>query len=283
MDPLGILATVTAVGVLGLGMWLGRRIVERVRWNRPLEFLDAPVPEGWESIVRENIPLARRLDGPDFERLLKLVQVFLDQKHIEGAGGLDVTEEIRVTIAAGASVLLLWMPDVGCYPSLRTVIVYPDAMIPKYAGSGGTRRGKPILGQSWSHGTVVLSWDSARHGVFDPRDGKNVVMHEFAHQLDQEDGDADGIPVGLKTSSLKAWARVMERRFRWLVRAKQKGRKSTLNKYGATNRAEFFAVATETFFEKPSQLRLRKPDLYEALADFYGVDPVEAGLAPSSA
>lgn len=282
MVPIGILATIAALAVLGLGVVFGRRILSGARWNRPLKFLADPVPQQWRSVILDNIPLTRRLEQPALERLLKLTQVFLDEKHIEGAGGLELTEEIRVTIAAGACLLLLWMPDVGCYPNLKTVIVYPDTMVPKYAGDHGTHGGDAILGQSWSSGVVILSWDSARHGGFDPRDGRNVVMHEFAHQLDQEDGYADGIPVGLKMSSLQTWARVMEERFEWLVKARNEGRESALDMYGATNRAEFFAVATETFFEKPRQLMREKPDLYDALADFYGINPVDAGLAPDT-
>lgn len=280
LDPLAILAVITVVAILGGATVLGRRLLEQARWQRPLQFLPDPVPPQWQAIILDNIPFARQLGESDLERLLKLTQVFLDQKHVEGAGGLEVTEQIRVTIAAGACVLLLWMPDVGCYPLLRTVIVYPGAMVPRYAGGGGTRHPDPILGQSWGSGVVILSWDSALHGVFDPRDGQNLVMHEFAHQLDQEDGEADGVPVGLKAASLKTWARVMERRYRRLVKAHRRNLKSVLDQYGATNRAEFFAVATEAFFEKPRQLRNKKPDLYDALADFYGVDPVDAGLAP---
>lgn len=277
---MGVLAVIAVIAILGGATVLGRRFLERVRWQRPLQFLPDPVPGQWRSIVLDNIPFARQLDDSDLERLLKLTQVFLHEKHFEGAGGLELTEEIRVTIAAGACVLLLWMPDVGCYPLLRTVIVYPGAMVPRYAGSSATRHPDPILGQSWGSGVVILSWDSTRHGVFDPRDGKNLVLHEFAHQLDQEDGEADGVPVGLRAASLKTWGRVMEQRYSWLVKARRKGRESVLDQYGATNRAEFFAVATEAFFEKPRQLRGKKPDLYEVLADFYGVDPVEAGLAP---
>lgn len=272
---MGILAAIAVLAVLAFGTVLGQRVLQKARWQRPLQLLPDPVPRNWRAIVLQNVPFARRLPPEDLERLLKLIQVFLDQKHIEGAGGLEITEEIRVTIAAGACLLLVWMPDVGCYPNLSTVIVYPGAMVPRYAEDGGIRKGDPILGQSWSKGVVILSWDSARHGVFDPRDGQNVVIHEFAHQLDQEDGEADGVPVGLKVTSVSTWARVMEQRFNWLVRESRKGRKTVLDSYGATNRAEFFAVATEAFFEKPDQLRDNKPDLYEALVDFYGVDPAE--------
>jgi len=246
------------------------------------------VPGHWAEVVRANCPITRQLPADDFQHLLKLVQAFLHEKHIEGAGGLEITEEIRLTIAALACLLILKL-NVGLYPALQTVVVYPSAVVPRYAGqrweSGGLHDDapQPILGQSWSSGVVVLSWDSASHGAFDPRDGHNVVLHEFAHQLDHETGDTDGIPVGLRLSALKPWAEMLERRFRELVTAERRGRESVLDHYGAKDEAEFFAVATETFFEKPRQLRAKLPDLYELLVGFYGVDPGEGFRPPSDA
>jgi Mlc titration factor MtfA (ptsG expression regulator) len=250
----------------------------------PVRLRPEPVPEHWAEMVRSSIPVTQQLPAADFEHLLKLVQAFLHEKNIEGAGGLEITEEIRLTIAAQACLLLLKL-DVGLYPALETVIVYPSAVVPKYAGQrwqGGELHQdapQPILGQSWTSGVVVLSWDSAAHGAYDPRDGQNVVLHEFAHQLDQETGEADGIPVGIRLSALKPWAEMLERRFRELVAARRRGRDSVMDHYGAKNEAEFFAVATETFFEKPRQLRAKIPDLYDLLVEFYGVDPGE-GFRP---
>jgi Mlc titration factor MtfA (ptsG expression regulator) len=172
--------------------------------------------------------------------------------------------------------------EVGLYPGLRSVVVYPGAMRPKIVGAatGGIgissdERPTPVLGQSWRHGVVVLSWDSARQGAFDPRDGRNVVFHEFAHQLDQETGEADGTPVGVPLSSLKPWAEVLERRFGILKKATRRGSRTVMDSYGATNKAEFFAVATETFFEKPRKLREKQPDLYHRLTEFFRMDPAE--------
>ena len=283
-NPDAFVAIVTVVVLMTLGMRIGRRALHFVQWTRPVKLLSDPVPESWADIVRTRVPLTSKLEPEDFSRLLKLVQVFLKKKRIEGAGGLEVTEDMAVTIAAQACLLLLWR-NFGVYPALRSVIVYPGAVIPRYVRAGdehGTvssgEREQPILGQSWGSGVVVLSWDSAQHGAFDPRDGKNVVFHEFAHQLDQETGAADGRPVGLLLSSLKPWAEVMERHFQQLAKARRRGKKTVLDQYGAKNHAEFFAVATEAFFEKPQQLRKAKPDLYGLLREFFGVDPAR-GLA----
>ncbi len=280
-DLTGALVALAAFLLFGGSVLIGKRVLLSMSWTRPVRLLTHPVPLSWAGIVRKNVPISRELRAPDFERLLKLVQVFIKKKHVEGAGGLEMTEEIAVTIAAQACFLLLWL-EVGLYPALRTVIVYPGTVVPRYARGTlghGTLEFEgdedPILGQSWGQGVVILSWDSAQRGAFDPRDGKNVVFHEFAHQLDQETGAADGLPVGLRLSSLKPWAEVIERKFRQLERAERSGRDTVLDTYGATNHAEFFAVATEAFFEKPRQLRERQPDLYTLLSEFYGVDPVE--------
>jgi len=278
MDLIGFAAVLATLAVIAGALLVGRNLFVSARWSRPVRLLSDPVPDEWEAIARRRVPLVGKLDPEDFTRLMKLVQVFVNDKAFEGAGGLEMTDEIRVTIAAQACLLILWL-DVGLYPALRTVIVYPSAVTPRYARSfshsGGIEDESPtaVLGQSWQQGTVILAWDSTLRGAFDPRDGKNLVFHEFAHQLDQEADPADGMPVGLRLSSVKPWAEVIERRFRQLRKAARKGRDTVMDPYGATNHAEFFAVATETFFEKPKQLREHRPDLYELLVDFYGVDP----------
>ena len=146
------------------------------------------------------------------------------------------------------------------------------------------------LGEAWTSGVVVLSWDDVQLGAADVRDGHNVVLHEFAHQLDQEDGSADGAPILPRRSMYSAWGRVLGAEYEELREAAETGKKSVLDAYGATEPAEFFAVATEAFFEKPIQLKKKHPELYEELKSFYGQDPeaphhrgpeVDAGLVIS--
>lgn len=269
----GVVAVVATVAAIGGGVALGQYALGRIRWNGSVRLPQRPAPDAWRAIVETNVPLATRLAPETLDRLLSLMQLFLDKKRFEGAGGLEITEEIRVTVAAHACLLLLHL-DVGIYPGLHTIIVYPAAFDTRRHRSNGRQR-VATFGESWSNGVVVLSWDSVLHGAFDPKDGRNVAIHEFAHQLDQADGEGDGTPIGLRPTTVGAWAEVIDRRYRFLRRAKRKGRRTVMDHYGATNRAEFFAVATEAFFEKPRRLQKKKADLYEALRNFYGWDPID--------
>lgn len=249
-------------------------VLRRIR-PASLRLPTGPIPEEWRAIVQRNVPLARGLDAAERERLLRLVQVFLAEKHVEGAGGLSLTEEMKVTIAAEACLLLLHL-DGPCYPTLRTVLVYPHGFVPKFARAARTGEIAPpptrLIGESWGDGVVVISWDDAVRGAHNPADGKNVVLHEFAHQLDAEDGAGDGVPV-LSGSALRTWGRVLSDEYERLRRDAAQDRSSVLDPYGATNKAEFFAVATETFFERPEQLAREHPELYEQLKQFYRQDP----------
>jgi Mlc titration factor MtfA (ptsG expression regulator) len=272
-------------GLLGLAavaafMYLARQWLASVRWTRPVEFRDEPIPSHWFEILHRTFPLSHALSDPERARLLRYVQVFLHEKRFEGCGGLELTEEMKLNIASQACYLLLSLES-GCYPDLKTILVYPRAYTPpddalrQHALSTGqiAPPRESRLGESWIGGTVVVSWDAARRGAANADDGRNVVFHEFAHRLDQQDGIADGVPAALPTSSLQTWAAVVGKHHERLKRARKQFRRTVLNKYGATNRAEFFAVATEAFFEKPAQLRRSAPDLYDELSAFYGRDP----------
>jgi len=269
--------------VMALVQYFVRAMISGRRWIRPVRFLEEPIPPEWAEIMHERFPLSRQLTESERTRLLRYVQLFLHEKNIEGCNGLEITDEIRVTIAAQACYLLLGL-NAGCYPDLKTVLVYRRAYIPKEntldqarVGTGGVQRPPQArLGESWLHGTVVLSWDATVSGAANFRDGRNVVFHEFAHRLDQQDGVADGLPAALEISSLQTWAELIGKHHERLKKARKKFRRTVLQKYGATNRAEFFAVATEAFFEKPHQLHKKAPDLYAEFADFYGRDPAGA-------
>jgi Mlc titration factor MtfA (ptsG expression regulator) len=239
----------------------------------------ASFPASWLAIIERNVRLYRQLPEADRLELQGLVQIFLAEKHFEGCGGLELTDEIKVTIAASACLLLLHR-DTDIYPRLITILVYPTAYVTKTKkplGGALTLEGESInLGESWSSGVVVLSWDDVLAGTTDFRDGQNVVLHEFAHQLDREDGWVDGAPPLQGRSQYATWARVLGGEYERLQRASRLGRSTVLDQYGATDPAEFFAVATESFFEKPHVLRKRHPELYEGLKSFYRQDP--AGL-----
>ncbi|SIO58271.1 hypothetical protein SAMN05444166_5615 [Singulisphaera sp. GP187] len=244
--------------------------------KRREQLREAPFPADWLEIIERNMPLYRRLSEPDRSELQGHIQVFLSEKHFEGCGGLEMTEEIKLTIAAQACLLLLHR-ETDYYKRLITILVYPRAYVAKGVESlgGGVLLEGPQarLGEAWTDGVVVLSWDDVLSGAADIRDGQNVVLHEFAHQLDQEDGVADGAPILEHRSSYVAWARVLGSEYEQLRADEQQQRKTVLDTYGATNPAEFFAVATECFFEKPVQLRKKHPALYEELKEYYRQDP----------
>jgi len=233
-----------------------------------------PFPDTWKSILERNVAVYRRLPPEDKRELQQHIQVFLDEKHFEGAGGLELTDEIRITIAAQACLLLLHR-DTDYYPELTTIVVYPSgytAHEERYIGGGLWEEGpEDRLGHTaHSLRALVLAWDAARHGAMDPSDGNNVVLHEFAHQLDFENQSSDGTPVLDTHAEYLSWARVMSQEFRRL----REGDSYVLDYYGAKNPTEFFAVATEAFFERPRALRLLHPDLYRALQKFFRQDPV---------
>lgn len=236
----------------------------------------APFPSAWKAIVERNVPFYAYLPAPLKDQLHGHMQVLLTEKHFEGCGGLEMTDEIRVTIAAQAGILLL-NRKARYYPKLHSILVYPSTFLSRdaeYVGDYTYLEGTAArLGESWRSGALVLAWDSVKHGAMDFRDGQNVVLHEFAHQLDQEDGRADGAPVLEHGSSYAAWARVLRKEYEQMQAAVKRGLETVMDEYGATEPAEFFAVATETFFEKPHALKGRHPELYEALKHYYKLDP----------
>lgn len=235
----------------------------------------APLPASWLAIIDKNVPLCKRLSETDRHELYGHVQVFLAEKYFEGCGGLELNDEIKVTIAAQACLLLLHR-DTGYYSRLITILVYPAAYVAdaaEHIGAGAMLEGQEVrLGEAWKTGVVVLSWDDVRAGAIDLRDGRNLVLHEFAHQLDMEDGAADGTPL-LDRHEQRAWADVLGEEYERLRRDCVLGRSTVLDKYGATDPAEFFAVATECFFETPHRLRRRHPRLYGQLKSYYRQDP----------
>ncbi len=280
MELLAVVAVVFVLIVLG---YVGASAVLRRLPATSLRLPTGSIPDTWYGIVEHNVPLARSLTPDERARLLRLVQVFLADKHFEGCGGLTLTEEMKVTIAAGACLLLLHLEG-PWYPTLRTVLVYPHGFVPKLARSPRTGEVAsppvPLIGESWRDGVVVISWDDVVRGARNPIDGENVVLHEFAHQLDAEDGVTDGVPI-LRPSALRTWGGVLSAEYERLRQDAAHDRPSALDSYGATNRAEFFAVATETFFEKPDQLEREHPALYAQLQQFYRQDPARRTPGPT--
>jgi len=231
----------------------------------------------WESIISRNVPYYNRLQDDDRQELKGHILVFLDEKRFEGMEGLKITDEMRVTIAAQACMLLLHR-DTDYYPKLDTILVYPHryvALVTRRMPDGTVREVlEHRLGESWSGGQMVLSWDDVKRGAADIRDGHNVVFHEFAHQLDAESGSTRGDPVLPQRSMYGAWARVLGNEYGKLIDDLEHHRRVCINSYAATSPAEFFAVVTEVFFEQPARLKSCYPDLYEQMRLFYRQDPL---------
>jgi MtfA peptidase len=232
-----------------------------------------PFPLEWRRILRRHVPLVARLPAALQLRLKGHIQVFLAEKAFIGCQGQAITDEVRVTIAAQACLLLLGHARSDCYPQLRQVLVYPDAFVvsrERAAGAGVVQEQRQALsGESWSQGQVILSWAEVRAGAADATDGRNVTLHEFAHQVDQDTGVADGRPWRPGASARRRWDTIMGEAFERLRREPS----ALIDAYGATEPAEFFAVVTEVFFERPHDLAAEAPAVYAELAGLFKVDP----------
>jgi len=248
------------------------------KWNAD-KVMSRPFPEKWEDILIKNFVIYKHLSHTNKKKLQQLVLLFLEQKDFEGCGGLEINDEIRVTIAAEAVFLLLSRDVFEPFPNLKTVLVYPHAYVASgkqsIASGGIAVEDVPSarLGESWQYGDVVVAWDHAKRGGRNIDDGHNVVFHEFSHQLDQENGYSDGAPP-MPASAHKTWAMVLGCEYKELVEKTQKHIKDVIDAYGSVNAAEFFAVSTEAFFEKPIQLKNSHPALFEELRKYYHIDPL---------
>lgn len=239
--------------------------------------MESPFPAEWENYISQRIFYSGFLSAGGQEHLRGLIQVFIDEKEFEGCGGLQMTDEIRVTIAGYACVLLLGGQS-DMYPKLRTILVYPKSYFAPHRthGPDGTVsegiQGRS--GESWSFGNIVLSWKDVLRDAAHFQEGRNVIFHEFAHQLDFESGSAQGAPILPRGATYSEWARVLGREYDSLIASLEMGRPSLLDKYGASNPAEFFAVATECFFLRPLDLQNQHPELYDQLKLYYRQNPV---------
>ena len=244
------------------------------RW-RGAQIRSKPFPQQWLAYLIEHVPPYASLAADEKERLLERVKVFLAEKAFYGCGGLEVTDEMRVTIA-GEACLLIMNHEGPVYPGLSSILVYPSAFIANrqvHLDNGTVMNSADgMLGESWDVGKVILSWDDVLRGVGNFSDGHNVGLHEFAHQLDTQAGSANGAPP-LRHNSYKTWAKVLSRHYEDLQSRVKHDQVTVIDPYATTNPAEFFAVVTETFFERPGALKQRRPDLYDELKAYYCVDP----------
>jgi MtfA peptidase len=249
-------------------------------WRRMsrAEVIAESFPEQFRQLVLCRVPCASLLTPGELAKLEALVRIFISEKSFEAAGGLTLTDEMRVVIAARACMLVLQRSELDSplYADLASIVVYPStyrAKVERREGYLTVEHDQARLGESWSRGTVVLSWDAVQAGSANPRDGHDVVVHEFAHQLDAEDGEMDGTPELDGFERYAVWSKVASAEYGKLYDDVEHRRKTSIDAYGATNAPEFFAVVVEQFFEKPVALARRHPELYGELAAFFHFDP----------
>ena len=250
-------------------------------WWRRLsraEVIAESFPEHFRPLLRGGVPCAGLLSDAELTKLEALVRIFNSEKTFEGARGLEVDDQMRVVIAARACLLVLWRVELDSplYPDLETIIIYPST----YRAKVQRREGYVLiddeqtrLGESWERGVVVLSWAAVLSSAANARDGHDVVLHEFAHQLDAQDGAMDGTPELDDLERYSVWSRVAGAEYAELVDAVEHHRKTSIDAYGASNAPEFFAVVVEQFFEQPLALEQRHQELYRELATFFRFDP----------
>ncbi len=247
------------------------------RWARRKLF-STELQDHQRAIVAKQVPLVQKLPADLRTKLEGNINAFLDQVELIGCNGLEVTEEMRLSIAAQACLLVV--NNDAWYTHLRTVLVYPGAFKSKQIQHDGyvvTEVETVRLGESWARGPVVLSWEHSEQGAIDGEDGHNVVLHEFAHQLDDLSGHTDGAPLLGKGHSFAEWERVFVEAYERHVHEVDTRRETVINAYGAESHVEFFAVAVEVFFEKPAALKREEPEVYDQLSELFRLDPAAWG------
>jgi len=250
------------------------------RQRRRAKILEKPFPELWNQIILENVEYDRHLNREQQQRLRRLIQVFVAEKNWEGCGGLTLTDEIKVTIAAQACLLVVGMQNDVYFDHVLSILIYPTGYIAQgsqISPTGLVLDGRqPRLGEAWWRGPVILSWSDVLSGGRRETPGHNLVFHEFAHQLDMMNGRiCDGTPMLETSEQFQRWIAVLGPEFDRLVENCRRGHRGFLDCYGATNPAEFFAVITEAFFDRPETLRIHHAEAYTVLRDFYRLDPAE--------
>lgn len=258
-----------AAGVLA---WLA---TSRIREFRRRHVASKPLDPKYVDILQSNIGLYSVLPEQLKVALHRQINLFLFDKEFVGCDGQEINDEVRLTIAGNACLLVLAQTR-PIYPSFKTILVYPSTYVVKQK----THQGHVVFdehstraGESWFRGPVVLSWTDIMHGSGNSADGQNVVIHEFAHKLDEENGVMDGLPILRERSHYGEWSKVLNSEYASFLKRVQRRRNKVIDEYGAISPVEFFAVISESFFEKPRRMQSKLPELYSQLQKFYGLDP----------
>jgi len=277
-----IVFVVLIIAALATAAWL--TIEPSLIRRRRRRLMGAPTPAQWHQWIATHVPLVKYLPPELLERVLALTRIFVNEKRFVGCNGLTVTDEMRVVIGFQASLLVVNRPGVpidAFYDELESILVYPAAFLveeTQHLGHGLVTTGRRALsGQAWEARRMILSWDDIEHRP----PASNVVLHEFAHYLDMENDSMDGAPVLQNALAYARWSQAFLEEYRRLHEDLQAGRPTLLDPYAATQPAEFFAVVTEVFFERPAPLLLEHPGVYNELKGYYRLDPAAwPGVAP---
>lgn len=274
MNDLNVILGLAAIPVAVALIWLGRK---QLRKRRRTRLRAQPSSELISNVLQKNVGIYAKLPDALKDKLHGHINVFLDEKRFLGRGGLTVTDEMAITIAGLACILLL-NRKATYFPGFTSILVYPAAYVStetRYDGNVAVQREVTRAGESWHRGPIVLSWDDVVRGAAIVGDGYNVVLHEFAHKLDEENDGTDGLPLLTERAHYRDWADVLGREYKALGTRVARRKNRVLDEYALTSPPEFFAVATESFFEKPRAMKKRLPELYAQLQAFYCVDPAE--------
>jgi len=268
---MGLLVFVVAMAVVAVVA--ARLVARRARARRLAE----PLPAEALALLERRVPLYRALPAALKPALQRALREFLHDKRFVGCDGLAITEEMRLVIGAQACLLVCARRNAR-YAGFTSVLVYPDAFVVDLVEHDGEIEivsEETRAGESWAGGPVILSWRDVEEGLAVADDGYNVVLHEFAHKLDDENEIGEGLPVLRDPAQLESWARVLTQEFAAL----QRGEGCLIDDYGAVSPAEFFAVVTETFFEQGAELAREHPALYAEFSRYYGLDPARWEIA----
>jgi Mlc titration factor MtfA (ptsG expression regulator) len=249
-----------------------------LRERRRRQLLAEPFPPAWLGPLEKNVAHYAVLSDAEKAKLRDTLRILIAEKNWEGCRGLVITDEMKVTVGALASLLLLGIEH-DYFHTVQTVLVYPSSFRrpadDRVEGDLVPERGEELLGEAWYRGPVVLSWPDSLEAAQFPGAYPNTVLHEFAHQLDYTNGLIDGTPQLESDAQRAQWREVMTAEYERLIRRSEEGRPTLLDPYGATNEGEFFAVATESFFDQPVEMAQMRPRLYGVLRDYYRQDPAE--------
>lgn len=279
-------SVIFTLAVLGILIWLFIKFFRRYKLNK---LSQTPLPSDWIAILKSNVSLYSILPDALRNELHSHVQLFLADKEYIGQE-IEITDEIKLTIAGNACILLLQSHNessqnksglnrsnkIRRFPEFTSIIVYPDTYVAKQSNQDGLiehHEHSARAGESWVRGPIVLSWKDVERGTRHLRDGHNVVLHEFAHKLDEQNHVMDGLPVLKEKSQYAEWTSVFREEYQALKKRAQRGENKVLDEYGTVSPPEFFSVATESFFEKPKRMQKKLPELYEQLEKYYCVDP----------